>query len=440
MAIWPSTACFTGCQCPGSDSTACESGFIYVYEPPATRAGGPSYEDAPAHLAKWDTARGRYERMLATGGFADSIYLAELEFTRRLLDDWRVRTLNPKRASLFYVPAFSTFVPMGNLGCADYFMDPLVRGLQLGKDRVLFASTNFSRHVVFLAGDKGACGYRSRHMLRRDDGIATLSHETTSWMESEIGRPIFLTHWGLRVPWRWRNPNKVGRFAAGETSAGALEAPCSVAHDVVLPMSFRFSPLADGGGARGTSGAALHRHRGGFECTLFFAGSIRKFRVLDYAQGVRKRIHALHSKAPGFCLYDGRAPVSLFDRSRFCLVVSGDGFGSRLSHAFEHLCVPLIVQPNVAQPFSELLPFENFSVSVRHDDLHRLPAILEAVNDARHEAMQRSMRYWRSAFDWFAPNDRIGAYAFTIYSLCLRAQETTAGHACSKFRPRELSD
>jgi len=42
----------------------------------------------------------------------------------------------------------------------------------------------------------------------------------------------------------------------------------------------------------------------------------------------------------------------------FCLAPSGWGWGWRITLALLTQCVPVIIQPNVSQPFEDLIPYE----------------------------------------------------------------------------------
>ena len=55
--------------------------------------------------------------------------------------------------------------------------------------------------------------------------------------------------------------------------------------------------------------------------------------------------------------------------AKFCLVVSGHGWGIRIVEAMACGCVPVIVEDNVMQPFEDVLPYETFSIRVRSVDL-----------------------------------------------------------------------
>ena len=77
------------CGDGGGDLTAerhkSHSGFVYVFSPPD--------ELGLAALRR-------------PGRVTDPLYMAEVAFTERLMADDRLRTLDPNRAMLFYVPTF----------------------------------------------------------------------------------------------------------------------------------------------------------------------------------------------------------------------------------------------------------------------------------------------------------------------------------------------
>merc|ERR1719313_3182584 len=101
----------------------------------------------------------------------------------------------------------------------------------------------------------------------------------------------------------------------------------------------------------------------------------------EYSQGVRQAIHKYHRNVSGFVL-GGKFTFDDLRQSVFCLAPSGWGWGWRLSLAMLTQCVPVIIQPNVTQPFEELLPYDSFALRLQFDDIPRLPQILRAVPPA----------------------------------------------------------
>ena len=406
---------FHGIDCTDSS----DNGYIFVLSPP-TELG---------------LARQRlYENR------TDPAYSSEDIFMRRLMSDYSMRTLRRDQALLYYLPSWIIHhYDSGNIvyeKAVDHF-NSLVAGMRRADANGGFEamwSSNRSKFVVYMAGDKGAC------LLPRG--------------------PIYMSHWGLTVPWKamalphlWKANHLKG--------APASEPPCADSRDVIVPSvvprlhmdgSGRDPPpipgsrhAASGGGADG--GGSIRSSADGkrrWLCEVFFSGGTAKRRgswcddgeeggVICYSQGVRLAMFAHHANqtGSGFCLA-GRAPDDYFRRSRFCLAPSGEGFGNRLMLAMAAGCVPLIIQPSLRMPFDDVLPYEAFYVRVGADAIPRLPALLAAVSDAEHARMRAAVRAHAPCFDW-SPHGQ--AYAVARYSLCLRVG---SDRSCDALRPAIL--
>lgn len=123
----------TGSSAPAASG----GGFVYVYDPPAALG-----------LA-------RFARL----AHPDMVFGAELIFTQRMLADTRLRTTDPARARLFYVPTW-LYYQLGNQvlhKSATHFND-VVSAMRATDPR--FNATwarNVSAHVFPMLSDKGAC-------------------------------------------------------------------------------------------------------------------------------------------------------------------------------------------------------------------------------------------------------------------------------------------
>ncbi|KAL1521405.1 hypothetical protein AB1Y20_021070 [Prymnesium parvum] len=365
--------------------------FVYVFSPPN----------------RWGFQQLRQRQTLMNS------YDTEYHLLRRLLSDWRVRTLNPSQAALFYVPTWAVHL-WGNVAFPAHDVWTLGRlGVWLDSQETfhqLLAKFNSSlarRFLFFYGGDKGAC-----HVAR----------------EVGASRPTFLTHFGLQVPVEFMGKPHLFRPTAGCTrKACALKSMSSVCHaprDVVMPFYAAWGhdqewPHAAGRQAEGSKWA----------CELFFAGRYKSANPM-YSQGVRQAVFSVHNRTPGFCLRT-KAPAEYWRKSRFCLCPSGGGFGDRLQQSLRLGCVPLIMQPYVTQPLEDVVPYSEFSLRVDLADLHVLPRILASVSNDQHARLRRGVMKYRAAFNW---HDGYGkAYESSIYALCLRA-ELSLGR-CNHFRP-----
>ena len=97
-------------------------------------------------------------------------------------------------------------------------------------------------------------------------------------------------------------------------------------------------------------------------------------------------------------------------------------------------CVPLIIQPGVRQPLEDVLPYDSFALRVGADAVPRLHTLLASVSDADHARMRERAKHYGRAFDWVSSGGL--AYAFTRYSLCLRAGR----ESCEALRPAILDE
>ena len=110
--------------------------------------------------------------------------------------------------------------------------------------------------------------------------------------------------------------------------------------------------------------------------------------------------------------------------SLFCLAPSGWGWGWRLTLCVITQSIPVIIQPNVTQPFEELLPYESFSLRYEKEDIPRLPQLLRAVPKETICRMQRALAAHYRALLWQTPWG-VGypsAYDLTQVLLCRRAK------------------
>lgn len=382
------------CSVPRGDL----GGFVYIHSPSADLG----LREARKH------------------GTRDALYSAEIVFLERLMVDWSLRTLDPRRALLYYVPTWllSSFTNIVyEKGVSLY--ERLVGELQL-HDAIFAASwrENRSRHVFFLAGDKGAC----------------------LWPRG----PIYMSHWGLTVPWKAMMLPQLWKSGA-LSSVRTTEPPCADERDIVVPPfvtrhrapASAAAPTAEPTAATGRRPPPppSARRLSSWACELMFAGAfypehkVAKSSWCDdgqhggvkcYSQGVRAAVYAHHANRTGFCLA-ARLPSEVYTQSRFCLAPSGEGFGDRLSLSMLSGCVPLIIQPSVRQPLDDVLPYDEFSLRLGADAIPTLHERLARVTRPEHEKLREGVRRWARAFDWSGGSSDGLAYNFTRLALCQHA-------------------
>ena len=313
-------------------------------------------------------------RMRAKHTGSDPSYHSEYAFFERLMQDGAIRTTRPCDASLVYVPTW-IYYQVNNVAFATEHQRVLDSFLRRTDE--VYAKTPTERRVFFFSGDKGACG-------------------------ASPG-PIYISHWGLRVP--RDSMVETDKFhPTGKTDHPTRYVPCADERHIVVPMVLWMRKK------KPTETPAS------YSCDLFFSGSITRGPL--YSQGIRRRVYERWKDEPRMCLVNGRAPQSYFTTSRFCLAASGDGFGNRLFQSVSHGCLPLIMQPNVTLPYEELIPYKEFSLHLRGEDIEDLPRLISEVTPHQHARMRQRLFHWRPAFDWRRSGQ---AYTFLRYALCLRA-------------------
>jgi hypothetical protein len=382
-------------------------------------------------------------------------------FLEQLLRDTHVRTHDPWRANLFYVPAF-TYAFTSNGGPPHDYVRRVVRFLA-AEYPALWARRGGRDHIFWAPGDRGVCP-----------------------LPPDLAPFIWLVHYGAT--------HAIDSDGPGGAPAG-LAGPNATCFDaqrgVVAPPLVSAAPKLANGTYNGTTDAAFAR-----PTLLFFAGGTR-MNAPEYSQarrgargamrdaqlrgaaraaadggrvtvplpwplqGVRQEIWRLYQNrsADGYEIHEQararswprprprlrhratshpahRIPPSSaaaqvpdmgasMRASRFCLAPAGHGWGIRIVHAMATGCVPLIIQDGVHQPFDDVLPYHEFSIRLPQADIGRLDAILRAVTPSELRLLQAGVRRFHRAFVW--GEGQGDAYAWTVRSLQRRLQAVLAG-------------
>lgn len=348
------------------------------------------------------------------GGF--EVYSTEWRFLNYLLRDSAVRTLDPEKADLFFVPTLGSLGRMPGSEGAHRCMQPAHIEMLVHYVRThhpYWDRSGGRDHVFFLTGDQGACG-----------------------MGSTGTRPIFITAWGLLGTSKKMSAFETFKDDFVESKAierAIIEGEwCHAPHkDVVVPpygdVQFSNSPRPD---------APLEQeHSSGFEHTLLHVGGIwgagnhgtRK--ISFYSQGMRQALYLRWGDERGErygiwiqnrSMHSGQLAHKT-KHSKFCLAPSGHGWGMRTGKNAVLGCVPLIAQPYVVQPYEMLLPYELFGRRVSFEDIANLPEIVN-VSDTHVRTMRRHLARVRRAFVWRVEGGGL-AYNHTLLHLCHRALE-----------------
>jgi hypothetical protein len=400
-----------------------------------------------------------------------------------------VRTLDPWRANLFYVPAF-TYSVTSNGGPPHDYIRRVVRFLA-AEYPALWSRRGGRDHIFWATGDRGVCP-----------------------LPPDLAGFIWLVHYGQTHA----SLGDGGGGGAGDAALRGANATCFDAqHGIVTP------PLVGGAAAManatyfgveggGEGGGAEGEAKGGVvpagslaaprPTLLFFAGGTR-MEATEYSQarpscaahvGAALQMHVLTLACSRVCrTAAGRAPGDLaplqephrgrlrnprarahphththtqhrhahlrralhsltlilqtlspplspvlsrqvpdmgaeMRRAKFCLTPAGHGWGIRIVHAMATGCVPLIIQDGVHQPFDDVLPYHEFALRLPQADIPRLDDILRSVTPTELALLQRGVRRFHRAFIWGTEGGEGGeAFHWVVKSLQRRLHNVLAG-------------
>ncbi|KAH7840361.1 hypothetical protein Vadar_015939 [Vaccinium darrowii] len=112
---------------------------------------------------------------------------------------------------------------------------------------------------------------------------------------------------------------------------------------------------------------------------------------------------------------------SLMLESRFCLCPSGYEVASpRIVEAIYAECVPVILSENYVLPFSDVLRWEEFSVTVEVSDIPRLKEVLMGVEEEQYLRLKEGLRAVRRHFVLNQPAERFDVFHMILHSVWLR--------------------
>ena len=405
---------------------------------------------------------------------AGSLYAMESALHEWLLDS-PLRTSDPTRAHLFFVPVYA----------ASLFMWPISRFADepyLGRHQ--HENRRRSHQGALLL--KLALQYIRKYYPFWDasggsDHIWMMLHdEGPCFAPRELRTSILLTHYGYYHP----KPRPWGTyyddnfmqdpgFYARHLGDPKRPTPCFArGRDIVIPPWKTPSFWTDAFALVRRTKASLLRQRRGL---VFFAGdlglnrlpgyshdlrqwaysmfcdprSTRKRDCTPYVYGCRKEFPLNCSRwEPGVSirLHSSRYHDELMGHT-FCLAFPGDGWSSRVLDAVVHGCIPVIVQ-DMSEMFFEgsfsasglPIDYANFSVRIAEQDLPNLVPTLKAITPEEVLRMRQAVLWLRDYFvykDMFNPDaaerarlmglGRPGQDAFLLLALHLEQRARALG-------------
>ena len=391
-----------------------EGGTRYTAADAAAAGRGARGPYAPVYVYPLPTdmsMEGVYQRDQHRRGqyYANVMFLEQLHARGGAVAD-------PEEAALFFVPVM-VMQMAGNLWHPYDFLTKTAH--YLAHAHPYWNRTGGTDHVFFLTTDRGGC-WRPW----------ALEH---SLIISYLGFRASEGYFGFeeRLMWPRQPPNSRNNAYSVKKGSEALGLDCYTPDkDVVVPVDAPISPAEVA--KLPAAGAPFACKRGPHKVLLYMGGSLTNMGRVEYSQGVRQAIQTLHKNESAFVL-GGQFTLDDLRAARFCLTPSGWGWGWRLSLAIVTQCVPVIIQPNVTQPYEDLLEgtpyaYSTFAVRYTKEDIPSLPQLLRNVPEEELCAKQAMLARIYRAFLWQQPHGaaHASAYDMTQILLCRRAKRLAA--------------
>ncbi|XP_068648356.1 probable glycosyltransferase At5g03795 [Aristolochia californica] len=107
--------------------------------------------------------------------------------------------------------------------------------------------------------------------------------------------------------------------------------------------------------------------------------------------------------------------------SKFCICPSGYEVASpRIVEAIYAACVPVIISESYVLPFSDVLDWSSFTVSVRVKEIPNLKKILMGISQSQYIRLQRRVKQVQRHFEVSSPPKRYDLFNMIVHSVWLR--------------------
>ncbi|XP_002967425.2 probable glycosyltransferase At5g03795 [Selaginella moellendorffii] len=121
--------------------------------------------------------------------------------------------------------------------------------------------------------------------------------------------------------------------------------------------------------------------------------------------------------------------------SKFCICAMGFEVNSpRIVESIYYDCVPVLIADNFVLPFSDVLNWGSFSLTVSEKDVPRLKELLLAVSEDRYRKMQSRLKKVRKHFLWHDSAERFDMFHMILHSVWtrrLQQMDAIIGHETS---------
>jgi hypothetical protein len=104
--------------------------------------------------------------------------------------------------------------------------------------------------------------------------------------------------------------------------------------------------------------------------------------------------------------------------SKYCICAMGYEVNSpRIVEAIYYDCVPVIVADNFVLPFSDVLNWDAFSVTVAESEIPDLKNVLRGISDGHYMSMQARLRKVRQHFVWHEAPEKYDVFNMILHSV-----------------------
>ncbi len=294
------------------------------------------------------------------------MFAAEVAFHKYLLKS-NVRTKDPSKATMFYIPTYTTCKTTTFAGNGP---DPWF-GRNLMVEAISWVSSTFPYwnrrqgrdHIVSATHDYGACYDYLRNSAHRAGIVSELKKSIILSTFGDTKSKCFNADHHITIPTYLAVPSlgiNSKRMRADWSKAVGLQLPLAVDD----PSTFDDTKRTQ---------------------ACFFWGALEwtdaNGRIDEsYSHGVRQTLRKLYADDPWFVLKhvtrDGDGKIGLdqyaehLKRSVFCLAPAGFApWSARIYEAIHYGCIPVIIADTIILPFDDQLPWREFSVKISEADL-----------------------------------------------------------------------
>mmetsp|Transcript_28884 Transcript_28884/g.77805 ORF Transcript_28884/g.77805 Transcript_28884/m.77805 type:complete len:776 (-) Transcript_28884:785-3112(-) len=381
--------------------------FIYVYDlPPEFNAHMMQYR-VDKHLCT-----SRVFEASNVSRFVNYAYSLETHFHELMLTSEH-RTLDPNEADYFYVPVHVSCLA-DVIGKADkpIFPDD-VPGVGMWHFRVYHMSMMMREAWKWISTN---LPYWDRK--KGTDHIWLMTHdEGACYAPVEIWNSVLITHWGrLDMPHGSNSSYPADDYSRerqhpslphGWLADSSQAHPC---HDpnrhLVVPV---FKPPEHYRQSIYLGGPQLPR-----DIFLFFRGDIGLNRPgCKYSRCTRQKLWDVLYKKKDMWLREKHVNIvfgggqeapgdysNLLSRSKFCLVLTGDGWSARYEDSTSHGCIPVIIMDNTLGPFESQIDYSKFAIRIGEHHLGSIVDTLLAIPPEAVAGMQANLADAWMRFKW----------------------------------------